>query len=106
MKKLIFAMLLIPVIAQAEAPPPPIPANAVLTKRVVGDKYQQQVTVRRERGQVIEEYRIKGQLTMVKIKPSKNAPPYYIYYNEEWSNSAARHDLDAEKTHYWKLFTW
>lgn len=106
MKKLIFALLLIPVVVQAEAPPPPMPAKAVLTKRVVGDKYPQQVTVRRQHGQTIEEYRIKGQLTMVKITPSKNSPPYYIYYNEEWSGSSARHDLDAEKTHYWKLFTW
>lgn len=106
MRKYIYLLFLLPVVVQAEAPPPPMPTKAIITQRTVGDRYPQQVTVRRESGQIIEEYRIKGQLTMVKITPSKNSPPYYIYYNEEWSDSAARQDLGAEKTHYWKVFSW
>jgi hypothetical protein len=56
----------------AEAPiPPPPPMEA-------GDADEEpQVTITRQTGQTVEEYRVGGKLYMIKITP-KAGPPYYL----------------------------
>ncbi len=73
--------------------PKKIPKSANKTIRYVG-------------GRVIEEYRVRGRLTMVKVI-SKKAKPYFIYYNENWNSSPASQDLDdTQKKPTWKIFSW
>lgn len=73
--------------------PKKIPGSAKKTIRYEGDK-------------IIEEYRVKGRLTMVKII-SKKAKPYFIYYDENWNEAPGSKDLDdTPKTPYWKIFSW
>jgi len=63
-------------------------------------------TVRQQGSRVIEEYRVKGRLTMVKVI-SKKAKPYFIYYDENWNSKPGSDDLDdTPKTPYWKIFSW
>ena len=103
---MLLTILLVPVSGFCEPPPPPpMPAKAVISTRIIGDRYPQKVTTRREQGQVIEEYRIKGHLTMVKISP-KTGKPYYIYYNDGWSGATEDSDLHDGKPSYWKIFSW
>ncbi len=66
---------------------------------------QRVTTVHQGKNRRIEEYRIKGHLTKVKVVPGHGAP-YYIYYNERWNDIPLKTDLATEKTPYWKLFSW
>lgn len=62
------------------------------------------VTARaQDNGDTVEEYRIQGQLRMVKVTPARGAP-YYIYDR----NGDGRMDSDKDGTSpvYWKLYSW
>ena len=55
---------------KAEVPPPPRPGN-------LDEPIEPTITIRKEGGNTIEEYRIGGQLYMMKVTP-QGAPPYYL----------------------------
>ena len=66
-----------------------------------------EVTIIQKDDQKIEEYRIGGQLYMIKITP-KNAPPYYLMDTDGDGNLETRRD-DINSTIVgpsWKLFSW
>lgn len=101
-----------------EASTPAMPQKAVVEKTETdyAEKRKQkkpkklpdgaEKTVRHEGSKIIEEYRVKGRLTMVKII-SKKAKPYFIYYDEDWNQAPGSKDLDdTPKTPYWKIFSW
>ena len=54
-------------------------------------------------GDVLEEYRIQGQVRLVKVTPARGAP-YYIYDR----NGDGRMDSgkDGISPVYWKLYSW
>ncbi|MCW4455898.1 DUF2782 domain-containing protein [Flavobacterium sp. MXW15] len=56
-----------------------------------------------DNGDTVEEYRVSGQLRMVKVTPLRGAP-YYIYDR----NGDGRMDNDKDKVSpvYWKLYSW
>ena len=63
-----------------------------------------QVAVRTEtNGDVVEEYRVAGQLRMVKVTPARGAP-FYLYDH----NGDGRMDgnKDGVSPVYWKLYSW
>ncbi len=66
-----------------------------------------EVTIIQKDDQKIEEYRIGGQLYMIKITP-KNAPPYYLMDTDGDGNlETRRDDIDpAVVGPSWKLFSW
>jgi hypothetical protein len=92
----IIAALAVPALAQStarprpagtvpleEAPPPPA--------MVEGDPaLQPQVTTREEGGQVVQEYRIKGKLYMVKVTPRHGHP--YILMDQKGDGTLMRQD--------------
>ena len=81
-----------------EIPPPP---------SIVDSDYinEPEVTIRKEEDQLIEEYRVNGQLYMIKISP-KNAPSYYLYKNHEQSDWVRHDDPTAPMiVPQWVLFT-
>ena len=53
---------------------------------------------------VIEEYRVGGQLRMVKITPLRG-PAYYLY-DRDGDGALDRDDRDDLPQVYWKLFQW
>ena len=85
----------------AEVPPPPvIPEGFEEESNIKAD-----VTIRKGKDKVIEEYRISGKLYMVRIIPTIGKP-YYIKYPEGESGRVIRHELEDIKTPFWKLFEW
>ena len=57
-----------------------------------------------DNGDTIEEYRVAGQLRMVKITPARGAP-YYLY-DRDGDGALDRDDAERLPQTYWKLFSW
>ena len=63
-----------------------------------------QVAVRTEtNGDVVEEYRVAGQLRMVKVTPARGAP-FYLY--DRNGDGRMDNDKDGVSPVYWKLYGW
>ena len=56
-----------------------------------------------ENGDVIEQYRVNGQLKVVKVTPSRGAP-YYMYEGSQ--HSGVDRSKDGTSPVYWKLYSW
>ena len=57
-----------------------------------------------ENGDLFEEYRVGGQLRMVKITPLRG-PAYYLY-DRDGDGALDRDQADDVPQVYWKLFEW
>ena len=57
-----------------------------------------------DNGDTYEEYRVGGQLRMVKISPARG-PAYYLY-DRDGDGALDRDDRDDLPQVYWKLFQW
>ncbi|MGB9670173.1 MAG: DUF2782 domain-containing protein [Halothiobacillaceae bacterium] len=90
----------LPATAQ-DAPQPP--ATSVQTEAVP----EPEITIRPSADGMIEEYRIKGRLYMVKISP-KDAPPYYLIDNDGDGELETRHNgpMESRLIPQWILFRW
>lgn len=68
--------------AQEEAPPPEgggfLEAPTVVPSPITGDPAEPEITIIESGDQIIYEYRIRGQLYMVRVQP-QFGPPYYLY---------------------------
>lgn len=56
-----------------------------------------------DNGDVVEEYRVSGQLRMVKVTPLRGAP-YYMY--DQNGDGRMDNDRDGVSPVYWKLYSW
>ncbi|WP_313347449.1 DUF2782 domain-containing protein [Stenotrophomonas sp.] len=56
-----------------------------------------------DNGDTIEEFRVGGQLRMVKVSPSRGAP-YYMYDSD--GDGRMDNDKDGVSPVYWKLYSW
>ena len=84
-----------------DVPPPPPPLERDVTP-------EPEVTIRREGGEVIEEYRINGRLYMIKVTPSIG-PSYYLVDKDGDGkmNSRINGPLDDDFiVPQWVLFSW
>ena len=71
-----------------------------------GENIEPQITIIRNEDAVIEEYRINGNLYMVKVTPSIG-PVYYLIDNDgDGSLDPIHHELDDISVPQWVLFTW
>lgn len=90
--------------AQEDVPlPPPMPDEAVAGSE---EELQPEVTIIRRGKDVIEEYRVNGELYMVKITPSKGQPYYLMDTDGNGSLETRRDDLDNPEVIQWRIFTW
>ncbi|MDO9366732.1 MAG: DUF2782 domain-containing protein [Methylotenera sp.] len=106
---LLMALLLLPLLAQAqdkkispvdlqpleEIPPPTISAD--------DNADEPQVTIIKKQGETIEEYRINGQLYMMKITPAHGVP-YYLHKEDQdgsWVNTGPTPPMSIPK---WTIF--
>ena len=104
---LILTMLLMTSVTLAEektAPVPP-PPNLPPAAADNDDSMQADVVIRKGKDGVVEEYRVNGELYMVRITPNVGKP-YYIRYPDGEKGRQIRKDLDDINTPYWKLFEW
>lgn len=92
--------------------PPPLPpedaADVPIPPKIQGEQIEPTVTIREEEDRRIEEYRINGQVYMVKITPLGGVPYYYID-----TDGDGRLELDMDKQAlnpvqpvYWKIKEW
>ena len=102
-----------PVLAQEDLEKPPqIPAEDAqempIPPKVQDEQIEPTVTIREEEDRLIEEYRMNGQVYMVKITPRVGLPYYYID-----TDGDGRLELDVDKQAlnpvqpvYWKIKEW
>jgi len=83
-----------------DVPPPP-----VIPEDIDEESMQADVVIRKGKDQVVEEFRVNGQLYMVRITP-KIGKPYYIRYPDGANGRPIRRELDDINTPFWKLFEW
>ena len=92
--------------------PPPIPPETAgdvpIPPKVQGEQLEPTVTIREEENRLIEEYRMNGQVYMVKITPKGGIPYYYVD-----SDGDGRLELDMDKQAlnpvqpvHWKIKEW
>jgi hypothetical protein len=90
---------------EAAPPPPPLPQEVIDTLPEEGG-LEPQVTIIRRGEDVIEEYRVGGQLYMIKITPSKGLPYYLMDSDGDGSLETRRNELDNPEVVKWRIFSW
>ena len=102
---LLTLLLLSPAVpAQEEAPPPPPLPETVPNGG--GEELEPEVTIIRRGKDIIEEYRVDGQLYMIKITPNMGRPYYLMDTDGDGSLETRRDDLDDPEVVQWRIFTW
>jgi len=92
--------------------PPPIPPEDLqdvpIPPKIQDEQIEPTVTIREEEGRMIEEYRLNGQVYMVKVTPEGGVPYYYMD-----SDGDGRLELDLTRgipdpvqPVYWKVKEW
>jgi len=97
----------LPLMAADAPPPPPLPEAAVPPSIGVDDELQPEVSIIKRDDAVVHEYRMNGELYMIKVDPVIG-PAYYLF------DSNGDGDLDARRTELdpafvvpsWMIFRW
>lgn len=97
------ALILAATSTMAQDIPPP-PQNA---QTADGSVPEPEITIRTEGETTVEEYRVGGQLYMVKITP-KDAPPYYLVDRDGDGQLESRHNdpITPPTLPQWILLRW
>lgn len=83
-----------------DAPPPPMPSDE-------REEMEPQVTIIRQEDRTVEEYRINGQLYMVKVTPSKGYPYYLVDADGDGQLETRRNELDPKiLVPSWVILRW
>lgn len=90
-----------PTAEESEVPaPPPIPSDD-------RESIEPEVTIIRKQDRTIEEYRVNGQLYMVKVTPSKGLPYYLVDADGDGNLESRRNELDPKLlVPSWVIFRW
>jgi len=105
---LVSAALALPAVAQQaprledlpDPPPPPDPVQS-------GEPLEPEVTILRKEDQVVEEYRINGQLYMVKITPAVGKPYYLLDADGDGRMESRMSQIYSDfVVPKWVLFSW
>jgi hypothetical protein len=105
---LLSASLAAPLAAQeaAEAPAPVPQPPAIPPPVQDGEVLEPEVTIIESERGTVEEYRVGGQLYMVKVTPSAG-PPYYLLDTDGDGQLDARSDRPGDASiNQWVLFRW
>ena len=101
-----------PVSAQVEEPPP---GDATTIDDVAPpalprddqEGIEPEVTIIRQQDRTIEEYRVNGQLYMIKVTPSKGYPYYLVDGDGDGNLETRRNELDPRiLVPSWVIFRW
>lgn len=88
-----------PAMAPQESAPPPAAAEE-------GAAPEPEVTIIKRKEETVEEYRVNGQLYMIKITPNKGYPYYLIDTDGDGSLETRRNELDNPPVIQWKILKW
>ena len=94
-----------------EKPPPLPPENAAdvpIPPKIQDEQVEPTVTIREEEERTIEEYRVNGQVYMVKITPKGGIPYYYIDADGDGKLELdpSQQALNPVQPVYWKIKEW
>lgn len=90
----------------AETAPVPDPPELPPTVES-GVPLEPDVTIVRRGQEIVEEYRIKGRLYMVRVKPKTGAPYYLLDSDGDGNMDVRRSDLERDmQIPQWVLFSW
>jgi hypothetical protein len=117
MAPVMFAVVLLfswgTLLAQEDLEKPPEIPNAVveeepLPPKVQGEQFEPTVTIREEEDRRIEEYRMNGQIYMIKVTPEKGVPYYYIDTDGDGQLELdmTQQALNPVQPVYWKIKEW
>ncbi len=92
--------------------PPPIPpegsTDVPIPPKVQDEQIEPTVTIRQEEDRMIEEYRLNGQVYMVKVTPEGGVPYYYVD-----TDGDGKLELDVDQSAmnpvqpvHWKIKEW
>jgi hypothetical protein len=102
-----------PVMAQDDLEkPPPIPpeteGDVPIPPKVQEEQIEPTVTIREEEDRMIEEYRMNGQVYMVKVTPRVGVPYYYIDTDGDGKLEldVDRQALNPVQPVHWKIKEW
>jgi len=95
--------------AQKVPPPPklePLPEAPPAPPEIANDpELEPQVTIVRRENETVEEFRVNGRLTMIRVTP-RHGRPYYLIANAADGSFVRRDSLDTGlKVPLWVLFT-
>lgn len=91
-----------PAAVPAAPEPPPIPERVKS-----GEVLEPEVTIIQRKDATVQEYRVNGQLYMVKIIPSHGYPYYLVDTDGDGSLDVRRDDLSSDVAPpKWVLFRW
>lgn len=106
-------LMVTPLLAQEDLErPPPIPAEETedvpIPPKVQQEQIEPTVTIREEENRLIEEYRMNGQIYMVKVTPKGGIPFYYI---DTDGDGKLELDVDQQAMNpvqpvHWKIKEW
>jgi hypothetical protein len=86
--------------ADEELPPPALPRDDQ-------EGIEPEVTIIRQQDRTIEEYRVNGQLYMIKVTPSKGYPYYLVDADGDGNLETRRNELDPRiLVPSWVIFRW
>lgn len=86
--------------APGDTPPPPAPSDEQ-------EAIEPEVTIIRTEDRTVEEYRINGQLYMVKVTPSKGVPYYLVDADGNGDLETRRNELDPKiLVPSWVILRW
>lgn len=109
---LLYVLLTLQISARAQddpaAGPDAVPAPPDIPDRIQsGEEIEPEVTIIRTEESVVEEYRINGNLYMVKITPAVGRPYYLIDQNGDGNLETRRNSLGGDVVvPQWILFEW
>lgn len=92
--------------------PPPIPPEGAegipIPPKIQEEQLEPTVTIREDEGRQIEEYRMNGQVYMVKITPKGGIPYYYV---DSDGDGKLELDVDQQALNpvqpvHWKILEW
>ncbi len=71
-----------------------------------GESIEPEITIIQHDDRMIEEYRMNGQLYMIKVTPVVGVPYYFIDTDGDGSLESQQHELSGHLVPNWVLYRW
>jgi hypothetical protein len=84
----------------------PLAQPATGAEAIDSSEFEPDITIIQRESQRIEEYRVGGQVVMIRIIPAKGRPYYLIDSDGDGNFETRRNDLDPPALVQWQLLRW
>lgn len=87
---------------EPQAPQPPVLPEPLAD----GQSIEPEINIIQKEDRIIEEYRVNGELYMIKVTPTVGKPYYFIDTDGDGSLDVKEFDLETDLVPNWILFKW